>query len=295
MAIIYHFDVQKHIDEPYKKEGQKYFFQSLRPETYFHDKTVEIISIFVHSKITAEIKNFFPNLKKIVCRSVWTDHVDKEFCRLQGIEILSIPGYWPQVIATHAMALFLMWTRKLYETLSSTKNCFYSYDIPGIRDLSWKTVGVVGTGRIGQKIIQMLRCFDMNVLAYDLFPVSDLQEKLWFSYVSYEELLKKSDVIFLVVNATEENKNMINSDAIALMKKDAALINIARWSLVDEDALLQAIDKFSFVALDVIRDERGEWLSKFCWLKNVYITPHIAYLSDETVKNIWEKTYEFLA
>ncbi len=291
---VFHFDVQDKIDAPYRRLSDQYFSYSLKPENYFFNDEVEVISIFIHSRISPDILKFFPRLKKIICRSVGTDHVDREFCVHNGIEICSIPGYGPHVIATHAVWLFLMGARKLLDSVLITRSGSFSYDIPWIIDLAWKTVGVIWTGRIGQQIISMLLPLGVKILAHDLFPQAELEEKMSFRYASFGDILQKSDFIILACNASEENKNMINSTTISLMKQWIWLVNIARGSLIDEDALIENQNKFSFVALDVVKNESLEWISKISHLDNFFITPHVAFLSDVTVKTIWETTYNFI-
>ncbi|RMD67426.1 hypothetical protein D6817_01690 [Candidatus Pacearchaeota archaeon] len=181
-------------------------------------------------------------------------------------------------------------------------------------DLKGKTLGVIGVGRIGKHVIRIARGFDMHVLGVDRHPDSFLAEELGFEYVSFKEALRRSDIITLHVPYTKDNHHMINKRTLGMMKQGAILINTARGSLVDTDALIEALDsgKLSGVGLDVlegeelIKEEKQllydktkvealQTLAKDHILlakDNVVFTPHIAFYSQEALERIIRHTLE---
>jgi D-lactate dehydrogenase len=178
------------------------------------------------------------------------------------------------------------------------------YSLHGIqgRELHNLTVGVIGTGRIGQRVIQYLKGCDSNILAYDLYENPDVSVNA--KYVSLEELLNKSDIITLHVPATEDNYHLINKKTISLMKKGVILINTARGTLIHTQDLIDAIEdkKIGGAALDVIENEanvyrnlKGEIIKhrELAILKsypNVIITPHTAFYTDQAVSDMVENS-----
>ncbi|MGB9608757.1 MAG: NAD(P)-dependent oxidoreductase, partial [Minisyncoccia bacterium] len=176
-------------------------------EIYFSNEKIEdellpekndfdIISIFVNSRINSTVLNHFPNLKCIATRSTGYDHIDIEECKKRGITVLFVPGYGDNTVAEFAFGLILNLIRKIYQAIDQIKEV-ESFDLNGLRgiDLKGKTIGIIGTGRIGREAIKIARGFDMQVLAYDPYPNQDFANQLNYKYVSLEELLANSDII----------------------------------------------------------------------------------------------------
>ncbi|MGB9763471.1 MAG: NAD(P)-dependent oxidoreductase [Minisyncoccia bacterium] len=277
----------------------------------------EIISIFINSKINKEILDNLSNLKLIVTRSTGFDHIDIEECKKRNILVCNVPEYGSHTVAEYTFGLILMLLRKLYDAYHQVRETG-SFDLTNLRgyELYGKTLGVVGTGRIGKNVIQIANGFEMNVLAYDKYPNNELLKQLNFKYVSYEKLLQNSDIITFHVSYTPQTHHLLNKDNIKLVKKGAYIINTSRGGVIDTEALYEALKtkQIAGAALDVLEEEgiiKEEQelllLSKnnlidseklkitllnhlFIDLDNVIITPHNAFNTEEGLKRIIETT-----
>ncbi|MEK7630179.1 MAG: NAD(P)-dependent oxidoreductase [Patescibacteria group bacterium] len=276
----------------------------------------DIISVFVGSPVTAKVIAKMPNLKFITTRSVGFDHVDLAACKKKGIAVAYVPGYGDNTVAEYAFGLLLNLTRKIYQAIDEVKE-YCDFKQEGLRgvDLAGKTIGIVGTGRIGKQAIKIAKGFGLNVLAYDPFPNKDFAKEIDFQYVPLEELLKNSDFITLHAPYNKDTHHLINKKNILFIKKGAYLVNTARGGLVETDALVMALDKkiLAGVALDVLEEEGEtkeelELLMKnkinkeefriilenhiLMKMPNVLITPHNAFNSKEAMQRILEITIE---
>jgi D-lactate dehydrogenase len=275
----------------------------------------EIISVFVHSKITPQVLERFPHLKAIATRSTGYDHMDCALCASHQIPVMNVPGYGDATVAEYAFGLLLALTRKIYQAADQIKETG-SFSLEGLRgmDLEGKTIGIIGTGRIGKHAIRIAQGFSMQVLAHDLFPDLGYAKEKGFSYVSLDELLKSSDVISLHAPLTETTTHLINAENIGKIKKGAYLINTARGGLVDTDALTTALQHgiLAGAALDVLEEE-GETKDELLFAKghpkaeelkvilenhalmqmpNVLVTPHNAFNTQEALERILHTTIE---
>lgn len=274
----------------------------------------EIISIFVDSQINEQVLNFFPNLKFITTRSTGYDHINLVACAKKNILVGYVPGYGDNTVAEFAFGLILNLTRKIYQAIDAIKESG-SFVHPTFRgtDIKGKTLGIVGVGRIGREMIKIGKGFGMNILAYDAFPNPQLAQDLDFSYVTFEELLKNSDIISLHVPYNEQTHHLINKNNISLIKKGAYLINTARGGVVETEALLLALKEgiLAGAGLDVLEEE-GEIKDELTFLTkkvprqeelkvvlenhllmsmpNVLITPHNAFNSKEALERILQTT-----
>lgn len=277
-------------------------------------KDFDILSVFIYSKIDRQIIQQIPSLKLIVTRSTGFDHIDLGACKEAGITVCNVPSYGENTVAEHTFALILSLSRNICKTC--VRRFGYDFSIEGLKgfDLKGKTIGVVGAGRIGLHVIRIANGFGMNILAYDAYQNKLLSEVLGFSYVSLEDLLARSDVITLHVPSNESTRHLINKDTIKLIKKGAVLINTSRGSVVDTEALIEALDKkiLAGVGLDVIEGEElikeekqllydpknlevlGNLVKDHILLSkdNVVFTPHIAFYSQEALERILETTMQ---
>ncbi len=279
-------------------------------------KEIEVISVFVSHPIKKEDLDNMPNLKLIATRSTGFDHVDVAEARQRNIEVVYVPAYGDNTVAEFAFALLLALARKIpeaheqvTETGSFSQTNFRGFDLKG------KTIGVIGTGKIGTNSIRMAKGFGMNVIAYDPFPKDGLAEELGFRYVGFEELLGNSDIITIHALLNDSTRHMINEESIYHIKKGAVLINTARGGLVKTSALVKALEEgiLSGAGLDVLEEEgyqadelklltqpHPELEALKITLSNHYlidhpkviITPHIAFDTDEAVKRILDTTAE---
>jgi len=262
-------------------------------------KDAEIISVFVKSEVNKNIIDAMPNLKLIVTRSTGFDHIDIPYCNTKGIKVSNVPAYGSDTVAEFTFALLLNLSRKICEAGHQIKDNG-DFSIPPFLqgfDLEGKTIGVVGTGKIGKNVIRIAKGFNMNILAYDLYPDADFAKKYNFIYKSLGEVLSQSDVVTLHAPYTKENHHLINKENVSLMKRGIYLINTARGELVDTEALIYGLKEgiIAGAGLDTIEGERE--LKKgdnvpILDMPNVIITPHIAFFSKEAEIRIMETSIE---
>src|SRR3989344_2678455 len=257
--IVGFYEVEKWEEEIIRKSfpGDELVFVSgvVAPDALPERKDLEVLCIFVQSHITEEVLRELPQLKMITTRSTGFDHIDLAATRAKGIKVMYVPGYGDNTVAEMAFGLLLNLTRKIYAAIDRVKETG-SFALDGLRgtDLKGKTIGIIGTGRIGRESIKIAKGFGMEVLAYDIMPNPSLPPELGFKYVSLDELLSQSDAVSLHCPYTPETRHIINSQNIRRMKKGAYLINTARGGLVETEALTQALQDeiLAGAGLDVI-------------------------------------------
>ncbi len=217
----------------------------------------EALLVFIYSKITSDVLAQFPSLRLISTLSTGYDHIDLAACAARGVTVCNVPSYGENTVAEQAFALLLALTRKIIPSVNRTRvGDFRLDDLRGM-DLAGKTIGVIGTGRIGQHMIRMAKGFGMTVIAYDPFPKPELVTELGFTYGELATVLRDSDVVSLHCPATAETRHLLNEERLLTMKPDAILINTARGSLIDTQALVRVLDHghLGAVGLDVLEEE----------------------------------------
>jgi D-lactate dehydrogenase len=261
------------------------------------------------SCLTAQVIASLPALRFIATRSTGYDHIDAAACHARGITVANVPEYGTKTVAEHAFALLLAVARHLPQAVARTRDgCFVADGLDGF-DLSGRTFGVIGTGNIGRHAIRIARGFDMNVLAYDIAPDRRAASEIGFSYVPLNRLLAESDVISLHAPATARTKGLLSQGEFDLMKPGVVIVNTARGSLIDSEALIGALrsGKVSGAGLDVLPEEallrdRARHAAAgpldpaveaalnadrvLCGMPNVVVTPHSAFLTVEAVQRI---------
>jgi D-lactate dehydrogenase len=241
-------------------------------------------------------------VKCIATRTIGYDHIDSEYAKSVGMGVVNI-SYSPASVADYTVMMILMGCRKIRHIMErASVQDFTLKGKIGI-ELHNATVGVIGTGRIGKTVINELHGFGCNIIAYDIYESEDVKSKA--EYVSLEELYKRSDIITLHAPATEDNYHMIDKSAIEQMKTGVMIINCARGSLIDTQALIDGIEsgKIGFAGLDVIEQESGLYyfnrmgeplgnpqLAILKSYSNVIVTPHTAFYTDEAVANMVENS-----
>lgn len=221
------------------------------------NREAEVLSMFVNSTVNQDILDALPNLRVIACRSTGYNNVSLDIAKERGIAVCNVPTYGEHTVAEYAFGLLLSLTRKLPLAIEhATKDTPYTA-ISGT-DLFGKTIGIIGSGRIGQQSARIARGFDMNVIAYDPFPNHEAAERIGFTYVSLEELLASSDVITVHAPYTQENHHLLNSERLSLVKPGVYLVNTARGELVETKALIEGLEsgRIAGAALDVIEGEQ---------------------------------------
>lgn len=300
----------EHIKE--QLAGHELFFskEKLSPESLPEQRDFDIVSVFVGSKIDHAVLATLPNLKLVTTRSTGFDHIDLPMAQSMNIATGYVPGYGDNTVAEFAFGLILALSRKIYESVDRLRETgVYSY--VGLRgfDLQGKTLGVMGTGRIGQHVVRIAKGFGMNVIAYDAFPKPELATELAFEYVGLDDLLGRSDIITLHVPYLPSTHHLINLGNLGKIKKGALLINTARGAVVETDALVKGLSEgiFGGAGLDVLEEEGVLADEKTLVLyghpeehnlktvlenhvlidmPNVLVTPHNAFNTQEALQRI---------
>lgn len=251
---------------------------------------VEIVSCFINTAFTRDVILQMPALKLLCTRSVGFDHIDVDACRERKITVCNVPDYGSHVIAEHVFALLLSTLRHIPEGQKKVQSGVFDYH--GLRGMAMrgKTIGVIGTGKIGRRVAQIARGFGMTILAVDQCRTLDLIDLLGVRYVTLEELLRESDIVTLHVPETPETRHMMNDKTLAQMKSSAVLVNTARGSLIDSHALLDALKrkKIAYALLDVLEHEQNfEENKELISHPKVVTTPHIAFYADDSMRNMY--------
>ncbi|MBP5177326.1 MAG: 2-hydroxyacid dehydrogenase [Clostridia bacterium] len=306
------FDAKPYDILPFEKAGAKtgvkfrFFEARLNKDTVGLSKGYDAVCVFVNDDVNAEVIDqlYLSGVKLIALRSAGYNNVDIAHA-FKKIHVVHVPTYSPYAVAEHAMALLLTSVRRIHKAYNRTKD--FNFSLNGLTgfDLHGKTVGVIGTGRIGRIFIDICKGFGMNVLCYDKFPCigGDLK------YVGLYELLASSDVISLHCPLTNETKHIINAEAVAKMKKGVIVVNTSRGALIDAEALLEGIKrrKIGGACLDVYEEEADvffndlsghilsdDLLARLISMPNVIVTSHQAFLTEEALSDIAEITVENL-
>ena len=281
-------------------------------ETKLNEDTVELASgydgvcVFVNDTVNAAVIDRLCELgvKLIALRCAGFNNVDMKHA-FGRIHVVRVPAYSPYAVAEHTMALLLTSIRRIHKAYIRTRDFNFSlHNMTGF-DLHGKTVGVIGTGRIGRVFIDICRGFGMKVLCYDKFPAAGLDNGDTIRYVTPDELFAGSDIISLHCPLTEETYHVINKDSLAKCKRGVVLLNTSRGALVDAEALLSAIKsrKVGAACLDVYEEEsdlffednsghilEDDTLARLISMPNVIVTSHQAFLTEEALSNIAETT-----
>lgn len=302
------FDTKEYDIPAFKKYGEnsgimfRFFETKLTPDTASLAKGCFGVCVFVNDILSPPVIDALCALgvKVIALRCAGYNNVDVKYAGGK-IHVVRVPAYSPYAVAEHAMALLLTSVRRVHKAYNRTREFNFSLNSLTGFDLHGKTVGVVGTGKIGMVFIDICRGFGMNILAYDKFPA----ENSGITYVSPEELLKNSDIISFHCPLTEETFHFINSESIKTLKKGVILINTSRGAIIDAHALIDGIKqrKIGAACLDVYEEEGDfffndfsshivddDTLARLISLPNVIVTSHQAFLTAEALRNIAETT-----
>ncbi len=282
----------------------KFFETRLTEDTAKLAKGFDGVCVFVNDTVNAAVidRLYDYGIRLIALRCAGFNNVDLQHS-FGKIHVVRVPAYSPYAVAEHAMALLLTSNRRIHKAYIRTKDFNFRLDgLTGV-DLHGKTVGVIGTGKIGRVFIDICRGFGMKVIAYDKYPA----ENAGIDYVPLSELFARSDFISLHCPLTEDTQHLINADAIAQMKKGVYIINTSRGALIDAEALLEGIKarKVGAACLDVYEEEsdlffedfsghimEDDTLARLISMPNVILTSHQAFLTQEALQNIADTTVQ---
>ncbi|MBQ9387433.1 MAG: 2-hydroxyacid dehydrogenase [Lachnospiraceae bacterium] len=280
----------------------KYLETKLCEDTADLAKGCDVVCVFVNDTVnSAVIDHLYKiGIKLIALRSAGYNNVDVK-AAFGKIHVVHVPAYSPYAVAEHAMALLLTSVRRIHKAYIRTRE--FNFSLNGLTgfDFHGKTVGVIGTGKIGRIFIGICRGFGMRVIAYDPYPA----EEAGIEYTSLDDLFAKSDIISLHCPLSDSTFHTINADAISKMKKGVVIVNTSRGGLIDAEALLDGIKsrKIGAACLDVYEEEADiffedrsghilddDLLSRLISMPNVIVTSHQAFLTEEALSNIAETT-----
>ena len=284
----------------------KYFETRLNEDTVSLAQGYDAVCVFVNDTVSAAVveKLYKMGVKVLALRCAGFNNVDIRAC--QGkLPVYRVPAYSPYAVAEHAMALLLTINRRTHKAYIRTRD--FNFSLQGLAgfDLHGKTVGIVGTGKIGRVFADICRGFGMNILAYDKFPAKDSG----LHYVELPELFEKSDIISLHCPLTEETRHIIDAASIAKMKKGVTIINTSRGALVNTEDLINGIKdkKVGAACLDVYEEEgdffyedfsghivQDDKLVRLIAMPNVIVTSHQAFLTQEALDSIANTTIDNL-
>jgi len=306
------FDAKPYDKPPFDKFGGDAGFKIKYFETKLNEDTVDLangydgVCVFVNDTVNAYVIDRLCSMgvKFVALRCAGFNNVDMKHA-FGKIHVFRVPAYSPYAVAEHTMALLLTSIRRIHKAYIRTKD--FNFSLSGFTgfDLHGKTVGIIGTGKIGRVFLDICRGFGMKVLAYDKFPLAGLDNGDTVRYVELDELFENSDIISLHCPLTEDTHHLINEKAIEKCKKGVVILNTSRGALVDAEALLAGIKsrKVGAACLDVYEEE-SDWffedysghiveddtLARLISMPNVIVTSHQAFLTEEALSNIAETT-----
>ena len=255
----------------------------------------EIISVFIYTPVTSAVIDSLPSLKLIATRSVGFDHVAAKYAIEKGIIVCHVPDYGSHVVAEHVFALLLACARKITSANAFVKDERRFDFSPFLgQELMDKTLGVVGTGKIGAAVIDIAEGFGMKIVAYDVYENKSLATKYGFPYLPLDEVLERSDFVTLHTPLTPETHHLIDARAISKMKEGSILINASRGGVLDSVALKDALESGHLwgAGIDVLEDEVHPENDPLLDAPNLVITPHSAFYTKEVLSRIIELTIE---
>ena len=306
------FDAKPYDKPSFEKYGAelgveyKYFDTKLSEDTVDLANGFDGVCVFVNDTVNAAVVDRLHamGIKIIALRCAGFNNVDIEHA-YGKIHVLRVPAYSPYAVAEHTMALLLTSIRRIHKAYIRTRD--FNFSLAGMTgfDLHSKTVGVIGTGRIGRVFIDICRGFGMNVLAYDKYPTDGLDNGDTIRYVTLDDLFKNSDIISLHCPLTEETYHVINRESLQKCKRGVIILNTSRGALVDAEDLLDAIKsrRVGAACLDVYEEEADfffqdfsghilddDVLARLISMPNVIVSSHQAFLTEEALSNIAETT-----
>lgn len=313
MKILF-YDTKNYDKNSFEKELVRhpgieidYLKTDLVPRTAALAEGFDAVCAFVSSDISADTLRTLHEKKVglVLMRCAGFNNVDMDVAKELGIRVMRVPGYSPEAVAEHAMALALACNRRLYKAYNKVRENDFS--LSGLMGFNFyqKTAGIIGTGKIGAAMCRICRGFGMKVIAYDVYQNASLKD--FVEYVSLEELLAESDLISLHCPLMDNTYHMINIDTIKQMKDGVILVNTSRGALVKTNDLIEGIrmHKFAGVGLDVYEEETNNVFedrsdeilehsttARLLSFPNVMITSHQGFFTEEALGAIAETTLQ---
>ena len=306
---IYFFDThsfeKEHFCEVNKKFGYEFnFFEGkLTEKSAVLAKGFPCVCAFVNDHLNAAVlKTLFENGTRLIAlRSAGYNNIDLLEAKRLRLKVVRVPEYSPYSVAEHAVALILTLNRKLHKSYNRVREGNFSLeDLVGF-DLHGKTIGVIGTGKIGKAFIRIMNGFGCELIASDPQPDLGFAKEVGLKYLTLEEVLKNADVLSLHAPLNTQTRHMINKKSFEIMKKGVFFINTSRGALIDTDALISSLKSghLGAAGLDVYEEEENYFfqdlsnqvldddvLSRLMTFPNVILTGHQGFLTKEALRNI---------
>ena len=303
--------------KPYDKtffeaENKNYGFELNFYETHLGPHIVNAIEdeqavcVFVNDKVNRQVIEILAKkgVKIIALRCAGFNNVDLEAAKEFGIKVCRVPAYSPEAVAEHTMAMLLTLNRKTHKAYNRVRE--QNFALNGLLgfNLFQKTIGIVGTGKIGKAFINIAKGFGCKIIAYDLYPDQELMNN-GVEYVELDKLFKTSDIISLHCPLTPENHYMINQETIAMMKDGVTIINTSRGGLINTHEAIEALKnhKIGYLGIDVYEQEeklffkdlsaeiiQDDMIQRLMSFPNVLVTAHQAFFTQEALEQISEIT-----
>jgi len=307
------YDRQAFLDAAAGNSGMEWHFREFRlsAETAASAAGCTAVCVFVNDRVDAACIALLAGLgvRLIALRCAGFNNVDLAAAKAHGIAVVRVPAYSPHAVAEHTLALLLTLNRHIHRAYNRVRDANFSlHGLVGF-DVHGKTVGIVGTGKIGRVTAELFRGFGVRLLGYDPFPNTEWAAAAGIEYASLEALLERSDIVSLHLPLTPQSRYLIKAETVARMKRGAFLINTSRGKLIDTTAVIDALKRghLGGVALDVYEEEEGiffedhsgrplldDELSRLLTFPNVLITSHQAFLTHEALSQIAGTTLDNL-
>ena len=289
----------------------KYFENPLNAESVDLTNGYDGVCVFVNDQLNAEViaQLAARNIKIIALRCAGFNNVDLQAAQKHGIAVVRVPAYSPHAVAEHAVALIMTLNRKTHKAYNRVREGNFSLERLTGFDLYGKTVGVVGTGKIGEAFAFIMKGFGCKVLAYDIHP-NPVLVGAGIQFVELDELFAQSDIISLHCPLTPQTNRLINSKSLEKMKPNTMLINTSRGGLIDTKAVINALKngKLGYLGIDVYEQEadlffndfsesiiQDDMLMRLMSFPNVLITAHQGFFTEEALTQIAQVTLQNLA
>ena len=319
MRIAYFYNEeweQEYVSKKFSDDTFNFIKGSTRDHLEASDTDAEVLSVFVNSPVDAALFDRFPSVRFIAARSTGFDHIDFAEAARRGIRVSNVPTYGEHTVAEFSFALLLALSRKIVDAQNRIEESG-SFSQDGLRgfDLKGKTIGIIGTGHIGERMINMARGFDMKIIAFDAYPKPELAAALGFTYLPFEEVLATSDIVSLHAPYNAHTHHMINMQNIHTLKRGSYLINTSRGGLVETMAIVKGLEDgiLAGAGLDVLEEE-GQMVDEGVILTSehpnqeslrvvlanhylvkhprVIVTAHIAFDTQEAIERILNVTID---
>lgn len=307
------FSNKNWVNDSFTRLNSEFNYELSFFEARLYEKTAQLASgfdvvcAFVNDNIKADVlfKLKEAGVKLIALRCAGFNNVDLDKARELGIGVVRVPAYSPYAVAEHTLGIILTLNRKYHKAYARVREGNFALDGLLGFDIHGKSIGIIGTGKIGQIFAETVSGFGVEILAYDKYPTKDLERK-GVNYVELDELYKKSDIISLHCPLNYETYHIINDYAIAAMKQGVMIVNTSRGQLVDTNAVIDGLKKgkVGYLGLDVYEEEeelffedlsdkviQDDQFVRLQTFPNVLITSHQAFFTQEAVMNITTTTF----